>query len=98
MPDLNIDAHYSNDMKVKRPSVNIAAAPQGYINNTKLFSEDEANKKVQEMNTDIYEKASKERAKHEFNSSLYFKIFGGVILGAAGIAGYNKIKKFFRKP
>ena len=39
----------------------------------------------------------KEKAKNDFNKSLYFKIFGGVALATAGIAGINKIRDFFRK-
>ena len=98
MTDINLDAHYSNNMKVKRPLVNLAEAPPSHIHNTKLFSEDDANQKVQQINTDIYESASKERAGNGFNRSLYFKIFVGVALAAAGITGYGKIKQFFKKP
>ena len=37
------------------------------------------------INTDIYQGTKKEKAKNDFNKSLYFKIFGGVALATAGI-------------
>ena len=37
------------------------------------------------------------RLKNEFDKKLYFKIFGGVALASAGIAGIYKIRNFFRK-
>ena len=50
---------------------------------------------MQSINTDIYEGAKKEKSNHEFNRKLYFKIFGGVALTAAGIAGFSKIRKWW---
>ena len=38
-----------------------------------------------------------EKTKNDFNKKLYFKIFGGVALFSAGIAGVYKIRNFFRK-
>ena len=52
---------------------------------------------MQQINTDIYEGAKKEKAKNDFDKKLYFKIFGGVALFSAGIAGVYKIRNFFRK-
>ena len=89
----NTEAHYSKDMKVKRPKVIPAQAPDA-IPKSYSFSNNDADKKMQEINTDIYKKASKEKSKHEFNRSLYFKIFGGITLLAAGIAGVSKIRKW----
>lgn len=44
-----------------------------------------------------FTKVQKGESKNDFNKSLYFKIFGGVALATAGIAGINKIRDFFRK-
>lgn len=44
-----------------------------------------------------FTKVQKGESKNDFNKSLYFKIFGGVALATAGIAGINKIRSFFRK-
>ena len=89
----NIEAHYSNDMKVKRPKVTSFEAPPE-IPKHKLFSDKDASKKMQQINTDIYEGSTKEKSQHEFNRKLYFKIFGGITLATAGIAGIGKIRKW----
>lgn len=91
-----IESHYSSETKVKRPMISAAQAP-AVLPKHKLFSNKEADQKMTAINTDIYEGAKKERKKHEFNKSLYFKIFGGVTLLTAGIAGISKIRSFFRK-
>ena len=87
-----LEGHYSNETKVKRPKITTAEPPQVLPKRT-LFSEAEANQKLNSINTDIYEGAKKEKSKNEFNKSLYFKIFGGVALATAGIAGICRIKK-----
>ena len=91
-----IEAHYSTDTKVKRTKTGAIEAP-AVLPKHQLFSDSIANQKINSINTDIYEGAKKEKKKHEFNKSLYFKIFGGVTLLTAGIAGIYKIKNFFRK-
>lgn len=91
-----IEAHYSTETKVNRPKNVVAEAPQ-LIPKHKLFSDKEASQKMASINTDIYEGAKKEKKTHEFNKKLYFKIFGGIALATAGIAGICKLKKFFRK-
>ena len=98
MSEINniLESHYSSEIKVKRPKINAAEAPAALPKHT-LFSEKEAKQKLNAINTDIYQGAKKEKSKHEFNKSLYFKIFGGVAPTAAGIAGIYKIKGFFRK-
>jgi len=90
-----IEAHYSTETKVKRPQIT-AEAPSKVPKHA-LFSDKEATKRVQKINTDIYEGAKKEKTKNDFNKSLYFKIFGGVTLLTAGIAGIYKIRKYFKK-
>ena len=92
----NLDAHYSTETNVKRPFTHAAEAPAALPKHN-LFSDKEATKRVKQINTDIYEGAKEEKAKKDFNRALYFKIFGGITLLAAGIAGIDKIRKFFRK-
>ena len=91
-----LESHYSTQTKVKNPAREVAEAPV-VLPKHKLFSEKEANAKINSINNDIYEGAQKEKSKHDFNKSMYFKIFGGVALLTAGIAGFDKIKSFFRK-
>ena len=91
-----LEGHYSTETKVKRPKITVAEAPAALPKHT-LFSEKEAKQKINAINTDIYQGTKKEKAKNDFNKSLYFKIFGGVALATAGIAGINKIRDFFRK-
>ena len=91
-----IEAHYTTDTKIKRIKPAATEAP-AVLPKHKLFSEQEAGDKIKAINTDIYEGAKKEKAKNDFNKTLYFKIFGGVTLLTAGIAGIHKIRKFFRK-
>lgn len=91
-----LEAHYSTETKVKKTQNLIAEAPTK-IPKHKLFSNEEANKKIYAINSDIYEGAKKEQKKNEFNKSMYFKIFGGITLLTAGIAGIDRIKKFFKK-
>ncbi len=94
--NFNLDAHYTTDTKIKRPLNSIAEPPETLPKHN-LFSDREATQKVKQINTDIYEGAKREKTKSDFNKSLYFKIFGGITLLSAGIAGIYKIKEFFRK-
>ena len=91
-----LEGHYSDELKVKRPKISVAEAPMTLPKNN-VYSEKEAKQKISILNNDIYEGAKKEKSKKEFNKSLYFKIFGGVALFSAGIAGVYKIRNFFRK-
>lgn len=95
-PQASLEAHYTNDIKVRRPKLTEASAPNSLPSRV-LFSDREATKKMQSINTDIYEGTKKEKQKNEFNKSLYFKIFGGVLLTAAAVAGIRKLIHFFRK-
>ncbi len=92
-----LEGHYSTQAKVRRPNRMAAEAPV-VLPKHKLFSEKEAEQKINSINNDIYTGTVNEKKKHEFNRSLYFKIFGGVALATAGIAGINKIKSFFKSP
>ena len=91
-----LEGHYSTETKVKRPNMVAAEAPMTLPKQV-LFSNKDADKRMQQINTDIYEGAKKEKAKNDFDKKLYFKIFGGITLLSAGIAGVYKIRNFFRK-
>ena len=86
-----LEAHSSNDMKVKRPKV----SPNDLkflLPDKKPFSDTEATKRIQTINTDIYEGAKKEKEKHEFNLKRYFTIFGILALFTAAIGYFRKGK------
>lgn len=91
-----LEAHYTTETKVKRPNIGPAVPPEELPRQIP-FSDKEANKRMAAIDKDIYEGRSKEKAKSEFNKKLYFKIFGGILLTIAGIAGIRKIRNFFRK-
>ncbi|MBR6127369.1 hypothetical protein IKQ21_06760, partial [bacterium] len=78
----NIDAHYSDSMKVERPKIN----PENIkitVPHKTLYSDADATKRIQQLNTDIYEGQKKEKAKNEFNFKTYFKLIAAFILAAA---------------
>ena len=87
-----IDAHYTNDMKLQPPKVELAQAPP-LLPRHQLFSDKEATKKIQQINTDIYVNSKKEKTKHGFNYSAFFKIFGGLSIIAIILACIHKFRK-----
>jgi len=87
----NIDANYSTNMKVAKPKISAYEAPPE-LPKHHLFSDKDANQKIQKINTDIYEGAAKEKANHEFSFSKFFKIFGGITLTALVIACIRKLR------
>lgn len=92
----NIDAHYSDSMKVKRPKIK----PEDIkiiIPEQTLYSDKEATRKIQQLNSDVYEAHKKEKSTNEFNFKTYFKIIAAFIGAAAGIACIRKIIGLFRK-
>lgn len=91
-----IDAHYSSNMKVKRPQVTEAFAPTSALNSG-MFSDKDATKRFNQINNDIYEGANKEKKNHGFNRKLFLKIFIGIVLAVTGVSCYGKIRNFFRK-
>jgi len=92
-PDLNINAHYSDNMKIQRPKVP-AFAPNNLPNQNYVQSVNkEADSVVKQINYDIYSGAAKEKSKHGFNKILYFKIFGGITLAAIIVACLRKFRK-----
>lgn len=86
-----LEAHNSKNMKVKRPKV----SPNDLkliLQNKKPYSDAEATKRIQSINTDIYESAKQEKEKHEFNLKRYFTIFGILALLTAAIGYFRKGK------
>ena len=84
-----LEAHTSANMKVKRPKV----TPNDLkliLPNKKPFSDAEATKKIQSINTDIYEGAKQEKEQHEFKFKRYFTIFGILALLTAAISYFRK--------
>ena len=89
---MRLEAHTSSNMKVKRPKItpnDLSLVPSGKM----PFSDREATKKIQAINTDIYEGAKQEKEKHEFNFKRYFTIFGIIALLTAACAYLRKGKK-----
>lgn len=88
--DFNIEAHTSSNMKVQRPKVTPADLTIN-LPVKQVFSDRDATKRMQSINTDIYEGAKKEKEKHEFNFKRFFTIFGIIALLTL-IAGLRKSK------
>ena len=86
-----LGAHTSKNMKVKRPKVTPNDL-QLILPNKKPFSDAEANRRMQAINTDIYEGAKQEKEKHEFNLKRYFTIFGILALITAAAAYFRRGK------
>ena len=91
-----IEAHYTTENKTHRPRNVVVSAPTVLPKN-QLFSDKNADQKMNTINQDIYQGTQKEKSKNGFNKSLYFKIFAGLALTVAGFACFRKIKNFFRK-
>ena len=89
---LNIDAHYTKNMKVKRPTVNPDRVTT-IIPEQKTYSPKEADQKFQQLNTDVFTSYQKEKSNREFNFKTYFKIFCTVI----GTAAVFACIRFFKK-
>ena len=87
----NLDAHTTSNMKLERPKVN-SADFNSAIKNYNKYSHLESTKHLQEINNDIYQRAHKEKEKHEFNFKRYFTIFGIIGLLTAAIAYFRKGK------
>ena len=92
----NLDAHYTDNIKVKRPAI-VANSADIKINAKPVYTDRDATLKIQKLNTDIYEGQQKEKSSHEFNFKTYCKIFAGIIIAAAGIAGIRAIIRHFKK-
>lgn len=91
-----VEAHYSDNMKVQRPRISPEAIKITIPEQKNIYSDKEATRKVQELNSDIYINQQKEKSNHDFNFKTYLKVIAAFLLAAAGIAGIRGILKFFR--
>ena len=89
---MNINAHYSENMKVDKPKVSVTEGPPA-LPKYHLLSVKETNKKLQQINNDIYEGYKKEKSNSGFSFSTFFKIFGGISLAALIVACVRKSRK-----
>lgn len=92
----NLSAHYTDKIKLEQPKLSVAQAPMN-LPKIQLFSDKEADRKMQFINNDIYIGTKKEKANNEFNKNLYLKIFAICGLVFTGVACFSKIRNFFRK-
>ena len=109
--NLNTEAHYSTEMKVKRPQLNIAEAPSS-LPVVHTFSDIDASSKLRGINNDIYQGAvvntkpktnksidkiiKKEKSKRGFDRGLFFKIFGTLAAVITLVASRNRIRSWFK--
>ena len=93
--DINLDAHYSNNRKVKVSKKAIAEAPPVMPKN-RYLTDAEMSKKIGQLNQDIYEKTEKEKKKNGFSVKKFIAIFGIVALFTLLCTNIHRIKKFFK--
>lgn len=86
----NLDAHYTNNPKVKRP-VNVAVSAPTKIPGKYTFDRNEADRRLHAINKDIYESTKKEEK--SFLRS-FIKIFA---IGVATVLSFICLKKVFKK-
>lgn len=53
-PQININAHYTNEPKVKRTQRQVASAP-GILPTHHIYSDREANERLSALNQDVYD-------------------------------------------
>ena len=85
---------YNTNMKVSRPKISVADIT-AKINSGK-FDDKAATKRMQQINSDIYENARKEQANNGFSFKNFIKVFGGVVLTALTFAGIHKLRRWLK--
>ncbi len=88
----NLEAHYATSTKVQRPKVVVASAPNSLPNNRIGFSDQEANKKIKDINTEIYKDYQTEKQR---SISGMIKFVSATALAILAILGIKKL--FFKK-
>ena len=91
-----IEAHYTDNIKVKRPQITPDSIKIAIPDNKKLTNQ-KMNQKLRDLNTDIFEAQQKEVSNREFNPKTFFKIIASFVLAAASVAGIRKLIGLFRK-
>lgn len=89
--DLKLEAHSTSNMKLERPKVTSADFTAALKNYSK-FSHAESKQRLKAIDNDIYQRANKEKEKHEFNFKRYFTIFGILGILTAAFAYFRKGK------
>lgn len=87
----NLQAHTTSNMKLERPKITSADFTNALNNYTK-YSNAESKKQLKAIDKDIYQRAKKEKDRHEFNFKRYFTIFGILGLLTAAITYFRKGK------
>ncbi len=85
-----IEAHTSDNMKVSRPKITEADLKYTLPQENRYYSDKAANKRLQEINSDIYIGTKKEKTIHDFNFKRYFTIFGIIGLLTAAFTYFGK--------
>ena len=100
MPEINfksqnLDAHYSTTSKVTKPETRVVVEGPPYVENKAVFSDKEANKKIRELDRDVYQQSKKEKNSEK---RKFWSIFLGSIAAILCILGITKgIKHIFKK-
>jgi len=88
----NLNAHYTTETKVKRPSKTVANAPSNLPNNKMPYYDREATKRMQNINESIYRDCQAEKKQKTSGAVKFVSATALTILGALGIK-----KLFFKK-
>lgn len=81
MNEINLDAHYTANSKVN-PMQRQAVQPPDYINTKQFMNDAELNKKVYQINNDVYIDSKKEKNKSARNMGLIILATIGAVFGA----------------
>ena len=91
----NLDAHYSTTSKVTKPDAKMVVEGPPYVENKAVFSDKEANKKIRELDRDVYQQYQKEKKRE---SRKFWSVFLGSIATLLCVVGISKgIKHIFKK-
>ena len=100
MPEINfksqnLDAHYSTTPKVTKPKAKMVVEGPPYVESKAVFNDKEANKKIRELDKDVYQQYQKEKKRE---SRKFWRVFLGSISTLLCIVGItNGIKHIFKK-
>lgn len=75
MNELILNQHYSSNPKAERPKRSVAIAPDN-LPSYSLCRDEDMNKKMRALNSDIYQDSKREKHKSE---KTFLKWFGGLV-------------------
>lgn len=91
----NLDAHYSTTSKVTKPEAKVIVEGPPYLQSKPVFSDKEANKRIRELDKDVYQQYKNEK---KSESRKFWSVFLASIVAILGIVGITKgIKHIFKK-